>query len=230
MTPEALASALARAGSPGSGIPVLRYAGPVPPAGLRWIGHRPGHEPLTLVHPVIIGEVVAAAQRAGAAAGARVGRPATDPVPTDPAATDPVPTDPAATDPVGGVAAAADERTASLARLHAELGRELRHAAAIGLGGTAPGDAALTAADLDVAAALLEAPAAFARGGRPAHRHTVVLADALDAWLATVRVTPRSVDEPVGPHHETRCALAAAARRLLAEMLAAKGVPAPERR
>lgn len=225
MTPEDLASALARASSPGSDKPVIRYAGPVPPAGLRWKVHRCGHEPLTLVHPVVIGEVVAAAQRAGAAAGARVAR----------AATGPAATGPAATDPGGGVAPPADERTARLARLHAELGRELRRAAAMGIGRmgigrTAPADAPLTAADLDVAAALLEAPAAFSRGGRPMHRHTVVLADALDAWLATVCVTPRTVDEPVGPHHETRCALAAAARRLLAEMLAAKGVPAPERR
>jgi hypothetical protein len=201
VTPEALAAALARAGPPGCGIPVVRYAGPVPPAGLRWMVHRPGRDPEALVGPVVVSAAIAAAHRASRA--------------VDRAGWEPNP---------------ADDLTATLHGVQAELGRELRRAATIGIGRTPHADIALTAADLDVVAALLEAPAAHARGGRAAHRHTAVLATALDAWLATVRITPRTVDDPVDPHHETRCALAAAARRLLAEMLAATGVPAPERR
>ena len=88
------------------------------------------------------------------------------------------------------------------------------------------------AADLDTIAALLQAQGQLdndATDHRRAIARRAELVDALTRWLDTVKITPRTVDDPVEPLHGTRCALASAARTLLNQILTAHGVPAPER-
>ena len=90
----------------------------------------------------------------------------------------------------------------------------------------------MAAADLDTIAALLQSQGQLdhdAANHRRAAARRAELVDALTRWLDTVKITPRTVDDPVEPLHGTRCALASAARTLLNQILTAHGVPAPER-
>lgn len=119
-----------------------------------------------------------------------------------------------------------------LQRLHARLSRELRRAHAIGVDARPHPHDPMAAADLDTIAALLQSQGQLdndATDHRRAIARRAELVDALTRWLDTVKITPRTVDDPVEPLHGTRCALASAARTLLNQILTAHGVPAPER-
>jgi hypothetical protein len=122
--------------------------------------------------------------------------------------------------------------TEALRLLHARLAREQRRARAIGIGPIPWQTDDLTAADLDVLAVLLDGARVVRRIAseqRQLGRFVADLTRVVGGWLDEVAVTPRTVADPVEPVHETRCALAQAARTLVTEILLAQGVLAPER-
>lgn len=233
MTPEEVDARLAAA-HPGQAVPPVRFAGAVPPDGLRWLTTVPGEGVVSLDAPVTLAEVLAAAQ---------VDHPGGAPADTDRQRSQLV---------------AGQHLHARLARqlrrAHALGLTDQPHpadpststaSASTAYGATAltstdptddptagPGPIDLTAADLRLAATLLDARRVADRLVREPQQGWRYLADLLEAagsWLDQVDVTPATVDDPVQPVHETRCALAASARSLLAQILHASGVNAPER-
>lgn len=123
-----------------------------------------------------------------------------------------------------------DQRALQL--LHARLAREQRRARAQGIAPVPWQTDAITVPDLEVLAHLLDSGRVALRAEtepRQPTRYVGTLVAALTAWLDSTPITPRTVDDPLEPVHETRCALVWTARRLVGQILLAHGVPAPER-
>lgn len=117
---------------------------------------------------------------------------------------------------------------------HARLCRALAQASSFGVRTAAGAEAGLDAgltnpATADIQRLVADYPAFAARGNYSVTRHLAGLSTLVVAWLETSQLWPPTPGASPTAEHETRCAVAQAARIVILSSLTSLGVTAPER-